>query len=505
MSYVKVGGDGLSSGSVATSHIQDNAITTQKILDGAITSAKISIDADISANNNKITNIATPISPNDAVNKAYSDALVQGLDIKLSVRLATTSNLALSGIQTIDGILGIAGDRILVKNQTTASENGIYDMAAGAWTRSSDSDSSAKVTASMFTFVEEGSINKDNGFTLVTPDPIVLGTTALTFTQFSGAGSIVAGLALSKTGNTLDVNVDNATLEVIADSLQVKNLGIDGTKLALNSVSETNINNLAVTTAKVANNAIDKTKIAADVAGLGLAQAVGGELDVSVDNSSIEVSVDTLQVKALGITDAMLAGSISDAKLASNYIQTSEVDGTSIEFAANSLNLVAGGVNNTHVASSLITGQTESTIADGADSILIYDNSLTSLRKMTRANFISGIVTGSVGDIQETSCISSNNVINQTKVTGFIHNNAKVRSFKAIVSVEIIATANLYETFEIIGIQKGSIWDISVSSVGDISGINFTTTALGQIQYTSSYVAGYVSSAIKFRSLTTTV
>lgn len=170
--------------------------------------------------------------PSQKAIKTYVDAIAQGLDIKGSVRVATTANITLSGTQTIDGVAVIAGDRVLVKDQTLGANNGIYVVAAGAWARSTDADSSAKVTAGMFTFASEGTVNGDNGFALTTNDPIVLATTVLAFTQVSGAGQIIAGNALTKTGNQLDWVPDGATLEVSSDQGRVKDAGITNAKLA---------------------------------------------------------------------------------------------------------------------------------------------------------------------------------------------------------------------------------------------------------------------------------
>lgn len=174
--------------------------------------------ATVSLNSQKISNLADPTGAQDAATKAYVDATRQGLDVKDSVRAATTASITLSATQTVDGVALVAGDRVLVKDQSTASANGIYVVAAGAWTRATDADSSAKVTAGMFTFVEEGTANADTGWVLTTNAPVTLGTTSLAFTQFSGAGQVTAGAGLTKTGSTLDIGA-GAGIQVNADDI----------------------------------------------------------------------------------------------------------------------------------------------------------------------------------------------------------------------------------------------------------------------------------------------
>ncbi|AAU90976.1 putative prophage MuMc02, head decoration protein [Methylococcus capsulatus str. Bath] len=151
--------------------------------------------AAVSMNSQRITNLADPTGAQDAATKAYVDSVASGLDWKQSVRAATTANITLSGTQTVDGVALVAGDRVLVKNQTTASQNGVYVVAAGAWGRATDFDSNAEVTAGACMFVSEGTVNGDQTWVLTTNDAIALGTTSLTFAQMSGGASGEANTA----------------------------------------------------------------------------------------------------------------------------------------------------------------------------------------------------------------------------------------------------------------------------------------------------------------------
>ena len=170
--------------------------------------------------------VADPTDNAHIATKGYVDAARQGLDVKASVRVASVAPVAIASAleagDTIDGITLVAGDRVLLKDQSTASENGIYvAVASGAASRADDANTSAKVTTGMFTFVAEGTVNGDNGFVLTTNDTITLGTTGLTFVQFSGAGQVIAGAGLTKSGNTLDVVGTADRITINADSVDI--------------------------------------------------------------------------------------------------------------------------------------------------------------------------------------------------------------------------------------------------------------------------------------------
>ena len=186
---------------------------------------------------------------NSLANKAYVDSVSQGLDVKNSVEAATTTNLSAtysngtagvgatltfgSAVTTLDGYTLVNGDRILVKDQTNAFENGIYTRTSSTvFTRAIDADTSSDLSGGVFVFVEQGTLNGDNGYVFTHNGAPTIGTTNLPVSQFSGAGQITAGAALTKTGNQLDVAVDGSSIEITTDALNVKALGITNAMLA---------------------------------------------------------------------------------------------------------------------------------------------------------------------------------------------------------------------------------------------------------------------------------
>jgi len=208
---------------------------------------------------------------NSLANKAYVDQVAQGLDAKPSTRVATTANLSAtysngtagvgatltnSGSQAafaVDGVTPTVNDRVLVKDQTTAAQNGIYVLTTAGdgssnWvlTRATPEDQPSELSGGSFVFVEEGTANGDNGYVFTHTGAPTFGTTALDVTQFSGAGQITAGAALTKSGNQMDVAVDDSSVEVNADALRVKALGVTNAMLA-GSIDGAKIENFTFT------------------------------------------------------------------------------------------------------------------------------------------------------------------------------------------------------------------------------------------------------------------
>lgn len=182
-------------------------------------------------NGNRILNAPAPVSGSELANKAfveqYATQLIEGFTNRTYARLATTGNVALSGLTAIDTVTPIAGDSILVKNQTNQAENGIYLASSGAWSRSPFFDTAAELKGA-YIFVSEGDLNNNTGWYLQTDGAIALGTTPLVFGQFTGLGQIDAGDGLTKNGNQLNVVGTAGRIVVTADAIDLAPTGTAG-------------------------------------------------------------------------------------------------------------------------------------------------------------------------------------------------------------------------------------------------------------------------------------
>jgi len=167
-----------------------------------------------------VTVTQDPVSALQLATKQYVDSVAQGLDPKASCVAATTANITLSGTQTIDGVALIAGDRCLVKDQTLSQNNGIYLVAAGAWTRATDMDSWAEVPGA-FTFIEQGTLYADTGWVCTSNAGGTLGTTPITWVQFAGVGSYTAGTGLTLTGTQFSITNTAVTASSYGSATQV--------------------------------------------------------------------------------------------------------------------------------------------------------------------------------------------------------------------------------------------------------------------------------------------
>lgn len=289
----------------------------------------------ITTDGTTLTHVAvetTPTDDNHATSKAYVDSVAQGLDVKESVRAATTGDITLTSPgSTIDSVNLVQGDRILLKDQATASQNGIYVWAAGTaeLVRAIDMDATGEFTGSFF-FVEEGTVNSDQGFVCTTNGPVTPGSTAVEFAQFTGTGQLTAGDGLSKIGNTIDINVDNTFIKIDAnDALTIKGTAVTGEILKSDGNGGVVYGALDITNSGAISGALPLANgglgvDASDVAGkatartnLGLgSMAVQDAATVAITGGTIDISGGTLTLAANQILgDSVGGGTIDGANL----------------------------------------------------------------------------------------------------------------------------------------------------------------------------------------------
>ena len=344
---------------------------------------------------------ADPTSGNQLARKSYVDSVSSGLLPKDACRLATTQDLdsegngtwaydngssglgatltaGTAGTTSLDGNAVADGDRILVKNQTDAFENGIYVVSGAAvgsvtvLTRAVDSDNNSpdnEIRGGVHTFVQEGTVAEDLGFVVSSNGDITIGTSDINWTQFSGAGAFTAGDGLAQSGNNINVNVDDSTIEISTDTLQIKAAGVTETQLATSVAGDglaggagtalsVNVDSSTIEissdTLQVIAAGITAVQLAASVAGNGLAGGAGTALSVNVDGSSIEISTDTLQIKAAGVTETQLATSVAGDGLAggAGTALSVNVDSSTIEISSDTLQIKALGIDNSHISTS---------------------------------------------------------------------------------------------------------------------------------------------------------
>jgi hypothetical protein len=304
----------------------------------------------------------TPTDDAHAATKGYVDAARSGLDVKQSVRAATNGPMNLASDfengDTLDGVVLATGDRILVKNQTSGSENGIYVVKeTGAPDRASDANLSAEVTAGMFTFVTEGTVNADSGWVLTTNDTITLGTTALDFAQFSGAGQITAGNGLTKTGNTIDAVGTADRITVNADSIDIA-----ATYAGQNTI---------VTLGTVTTGTWDATTVAVTAGGTGNESFTDngilyGDGTNALDVTAAGTQYQVLQAGAGGVPEFGAVQIGQSAAVTGQLAVANGGTGASTEANART-NLAAGGTQGSGVTTPVLARKVTKTVGNGVD------------------------------------------------------------------------------------------------------------------------------------------
>ena len=364
----------------------------------------------------KVSGVATPTSANDAVNKNYVDSINFGgaawlQPVEVATAVAGTLATSFAAGQVVDGYTLVAADRILIKDQADAVTNGVYVVqASGAPTRATDLAVGMNAGCSAV-FAQRGTANADCSFVQTNNDSVV-GTDGLAFYIFARPGEITAGAGLTRTANDIVVNVDDSTIEISADALRVKDAGITNAKLANSGVTVTagsaltgggavalgasvtldvavdgstievssdalrvkdsgittaKINDAAVTNVKLANSSVTVTAGSALTGGGAVALGASINLDVAVDDSTIEVSADALRVKDAGITNAKLANSSvtvtagsaltggGAVALGASINLDVAVDGSTIEVSADALRVKDSGITTAKINDAAVT------------------------------------------------------------------------------------------------------------------------------------------------------
>jgi hypothetical protein len=285
--------------------------------------------ADLNLNSHQIVGLSTPVISANAATKGYVDALVAGLAWKNAARVLSETNITLSGLQTIDGVVLAAGDRVLVKGQANPAQNGVYVAASTAWVRSADMDDPAEFPGTGL-WVEEGNVFGNTGWVCNTHAPVTVGTTAITFVQFNGATGIDAGIGLSKVGNTLAVNMGAGIVQLPSDQVGIDlyDVASGAIIMTLNGTSRSTDENAqlhllldqeatgALTQGpnglKIGSNAVSPYELSSAVAGDGLIGGDGTALSVASAPGTagtvgtLVVTSDTVGV-ALGNTSTTAA------------------------------------------------------------------------------------------------------------------------------------------------------------------------------------------------------
>lgn len=369
---------------------------TDDVLEGTsnlyYTEGRVSANTDVAANTTHRGNTANPHSTSIAnvgsgtianLNTALSDATLgaglndagtsttdlwsankienrvqqaeAGTDFKQEVKAATTANITLSNEQTIDGVALVAGDRVLVKNQTDATENGIYTVVdSGAWTRTSDADTSEELTGAVTTAIA-GTANSGTAFLQNAVDPII-GTDNVTWVIFNGAGAINAGAGLQKDGNTISVlmgaglaelptgqvgvevaadggltagTLAGDTLSIVTDTTSANVVGVSTTSNGAGvKVDGTTIEDAGSETIGIADGGVTAAKLNAAVAGNGITGGGGSALAVNPDSTGGANLAKVVNVSSNGV--AIKIDNVTIIENASGQLEVGSIDGGSL-------------------------------------------------------------------------------------------------------------------------------------------------------------------------------
>ena len=440
----------------------------------------------VDVGNVRITTVAEPINDSDAATKGYVDAVAQGLDIKASVVCASvaalpayTYNNGTSGVGatitanangalTLDGISPVAGDRVLIKSETGADApyNGIYVVTTAGdgstpfvLTRATDMDNGSPSSEfpGAFTFVEQGTVDADSGWVCTTDAPVTVGTTPITFQQFSGAGSIIAGNGLGKTGSTLFVNVDNDTTAIVADNVVVK----AGANLVTPNIGNATGTTLTLTGNVLAGNLNSNSAITAGTSITATGNVSGANL---LTSGYVSATGNVIGANLIASANIAASGNISG----NNISATNQLSGAFLTITGN---IAAGNVNTTGkvVAVGNVDAGNVNVVAN------VYSGNATVVGNVDAGNLLTA------GIVSATGNITGGNVL----TAGIVSATGNVSGGNLTTAGRVDATGN---------ITGGNVLTAGVvTATGNVSGGNLTTA--GAVDATGNVTAGNLITA----------
>lgn len=350
--------------------------------------------------------VPTPTSDAHAVTKGYADGLRQGVAIKDPCRAMNDANEALTGDPgTVDGVTTWAtGERMLLTNQSTGSQNGIWVVdTGGPWSRPTDFDTGDDAAGAQ-TWINEGTSYGDSQWTCTTDPPNdIIDTDSLVFTQTSGAGQVTAGVGLTKLGNTIRVG-DGTTgnrggINFTADDIAA---AVDDSTIAISS-NQIIVKALGITSGEIANATITGTQLNTSVAGNGLTGGGGSALSVDPDTTGGANLAEAINVSANGVAVKVDDSTIADDGTGLLEVPDAGITETQLNSSVAGEGITGGAGSALDFSPNDIT--TAETTPDNADLIGIWDDTASAVRKMTRGNFLTGAV--ATTSVQEAHLITA--------------------------------------------------------------------------------------------------
>lgn len=316
-------------GTVVNDLVADGTLTLAKLAKGSdilLRDGSVAMTGDLDMGGRKVFNAAAATEDNGLVTKAQLEAFVLGFDPKESVRVASTANIDLTsgGLLTVDGQVLAAGDRVLVKDQTDATENGIYVASEDAWARAADADTGT-LTKGAYVFIEAGTQYKGTGWVLTVDGDLELGVSALSFIQFSETGDVTAGAGLTKAGKVMSVDVGNG-IAIVGNKVSVEAedgtivVSADGVKVG--TITDTNIADGTISVAKL--NLAGSSILMADGSVAWTAnQDAGGQKLVNLQAGSADGDATNLKQ----VTDAIAASAQTTTDAIPQFVYADEMTG----------------------------------------------------------------------------------------------------------------------------------------------------------------------------------